>query len=218
MHPMSMSGFSKLALPAAVARGVMVGDRNAIAEAYKVLAPAVMGLAARILQDHSLAEEVVQDTFIELVEKWSQIRTIEAIPGWVRRVAVNHCLMRLRSPWYSRRSSADAEAVIESAQDEVSLDWVAQVPSLERALGSLGEATRAVIWLHDVEGYTHKEIGEFMGRTSSYSKSQLARGYEKLLAWQIRQETGNVDKTTVAKKRARTYKNRCAPTGTQVGE
>ncbi|NOX50349.1 MAG: sigma-70 family RNA polymerase sigma factor, partial [Gammaproteobacteria bacterium] len=208
-----MSGFSKLALPAAVAQGVMVGDRKAIAEAYKVLAQAVMGLSARILQDRSLAEEVVQDTFIELVEKWPQIRTIEAIPGWVRRVAVNHCLMRLRSPWHSRRSAADAEAVIESQQDEVSLDWVAQVPSLERALGSLGEETRAVIWLHDVEGYTHKEIGEFMGRTSSYSKSQLARGYKKLLAWRTRQEVGSVDKTTDAKNRARKHKDRCGSTG-----
>jgi hypothetical protein len=37
-----------------------------------------------------------------------------------------------------------------------------------------------VIWLHDVEGYTHKEIGELTGQTASYSKSQLARGYGNL--------------------------------------
>ena len=40
---------------------------------------------------------------------------------------------------------------------------------------------RAVVWLHDVEGYTHKEIARVFGKTESYSKSQLARGYEKLV-------------------------------------
>jgi hypothetical protein len=62
--------------------------------------------------------------------------------------------------------------------------WVEQVPTLEQALGTLSEEARAVVWLHDVEGYTHKEIGELMGKTTSFSKSQLARAYERLLQWQ----------------------------------
>ena len=57
---------------------------------------------------------------------------------------------------------------------------VERATDLERALDSLPAKTRAVIWLHDVEGYTHKEIGRLFGRTESYSKSQLARGYQRL--------------------------------------
>ena len=56
-------------------------------------------------------------------------------------------------------------------------------PPLPHALASLGSEARAVIWLHDVEGYTHKEIGELMGKTASFSKSQLARGYQRLSDW-----------------------------------
>jgi RNA polymerase sigma-70 factor (ECF subfamily) len=37
-----------------------------------------------------------------------------------------------------------------------------------------------VVWLHDVEGHTHGEIGRMMGRTASFSKSQLARAHERL--------------------------------------
>jgi RNA polymerase sigma-70 factor (ECF subfamily) len=51
---------------------------------------------------------------------------------------------------------------------------------LERAFEGLSETSRAVVWLHDVEGYTHEEIAERMGRTVSFSKSQLARAHARL--------------------------------------
>jgi hypothetical protein len=51
---------------------------------------------------------------------------------------------------------------------------------LEHALAELPADTRMVLWLHDVEGYTHQEIATLAGKTASYSKSQLARGYQKL--------------------------------------
>jgi DNA-directed RNA polymerase specialized sigma24 family protein len=51
---------------------------------------------------------------------------------------------------------------------------------LEYALAELSATSRAVVWLHDVEGYTHKEIGQMMDKTTSFSKSQLARAHERL--------------------------------------
>jgi RNA polymerase sigma-70 factor (ECF subfamily) len=51
---------------------------------------------------------------------------------------------------------------------------------LDAALANLPSVSRAVVWLHDVEGYTHKEIAAFMGRTESFSKSQLSRAYQRL--------------------------------------
>jgi RNA polymerase sigma-70 factor (ECF subfamily) len=51
---------------------------------------------------------------------------------------------------------------------------------LDAALKRLAPLSRAVVWLHDVEGYTHSEIGRLLGRTASFSKSQLARAHERL--------------------------------------
>ena len=51
---------------------------------------------------------------------------------------------------------------------------------LERAFERISETSRAVVWLHDVEGYTHEEIAEQMGKTVSFSKSQLARAHARL--------------------------------------
>ena len=52
--------------------------------------------------------------------------------------------------------------------------------ALERALDELSDTARIVVWLHDVEGHTHGEIGRMMGRTASFSKSQLARAHDRL--------------------------------------
>ena len=54
---------------------------------------------------------------------------------------------------------------------------------LEAALERLPETSRAVVWLHDVEGYTHEEIAGMMGKTVSFSKSQLARAHARLRRW-----------------------------------
>src|SRR5207248_11779929 len=51
---------------------------------------------------------------------------------------------------------------------------------LERAFERLSATSRTVVWLHDVEGYTHEEIAEQMGKTVSFSKSQLARAHARL--------------------------------------
>ena len=51
---------------------------------------------------------------------------------------------------------------------------------LDSALASLPDVSRVVVWLHDVEGFTHKEIASQLGKTESFSKSQLSRAYRKL--------------------------------------
>src|SRR2546427_287431 len=60
------------------------------------------------------------------------------------------------------------------AGDEAALE------ALYRAFDRLSETSRAVVWLHDVEGYTHEEIADQMGKTVSFSKSQLARAHARL--------------------------------------
>ncbi|MEM8767410.1 MAG: sigma-70 family RNA polymerase sigma factor [Pseudomonadota bacterium] len=173
-----MAGFRDTTLNPDTARALTRGDPDAQAEVYGILAPPVLGLALRILGDRAQAEEVLQDTFLSLLEGASSIRESAALVGWVRQTAVNHCLMRLRSPWQQRRSSEPAMEHIDPAQ---SAEREATLTELERALGQLKADTRMVLWLHDVEGYTHREIGEVFGRSESFSKSQLARGYRQLL-------------------------------------
>jgi RNA polymerase sigma-70 factor (ECF subfamily) len=152
------------------------GDTQAHAELYAAFAPFVYTLARRMLASTASAEDVLQETFVDIIRKISTFRGEAELGFWVRRIAVNQCLMHLRSAWSLRRVDmehfdAEPSPVTTSSDDRI---------ELERALDALPATARAVVWLHDVEGLTHREIAKLMGRTASFSKSQLARAHERL--------------------------------------
>ena len=163
----------------AVVAGTQQGDAEAQARLYEVFAPMVYTVARRILASAVTAEDVLQETFVEVLQKAGSFRGESEIGFWIRRIAVNKCLQHLRSGWSSRRVDADLSAQrCPSARG----DQIEQQMVLEGALAELSETARAVVWLHDVEGYTHKEIARMMGHTPSFSKSRLARAHKRLRA------------------------------------
>ena len=151
------------------------GDRAAHAELYSSFATPVFTLARRMLASKALAEDVLQETFVEVLCKIAGFRGEADVGTWIKRIAINKCLMYLRSSWVSRRGPADDDVA-----EEVRSGALDDQMALERALDGVPDVARAVVWLHDVEGYTHVEIGRLMGRTPSFSKSQLARAHERL--------------------------------------
>jgi RNA polymerase sigma-70 factor (ECF subfamily) len=163
-------------IDAAVLVRAQRGDREAHALLYDAFAIMVYTLARRMLASKTLAEDVLQETFVEVIRKIGSYRGDAEFGFWVKRVAINKCLMHLRSSWVARRVDADdidafAAPHRDGADDEI---------ALQRAMSELSDTARAVVWLHDVEGYTHREIGRMMGRTASFSKSQLARAHDRL--------------------------------------
>ena len=164
-----------LPVPVEIVARARTGDRAAHAEIYAALGGPVFTLARRMLASKALAEDVLQETFVEVICNIERFRGEADIGTWIKRIAINKCLMHVRSSWVSRRAPAIDEPVGEHRSGLVD-DQMA----LERALDRVPDVARAVVWLHDVEGYTHAEIGRLMGRTTSFSKSQLARAHERL--------------------------------------
>ena len=151
------------------------GDMQAHSGLYATYSRGVYTLARRMLTSSSLAEDVLQETFIEVIRKIHTYRGEAELGHWIRRIAVNKCLMLLRSSWEAKRDG-DIEGYEPQAPEDRSNERL----DLEQALEALSPTARAVVWLHDVEGYTHKEIGNLMGRTASFSKSRLARAHDRL--------------------------------------
>ncbi|MFK7914522.1 MAG: RNA polymerase sigma factor [Pseudomonadales bacterium] len=180
-----MAGFADIELEPDTAHRLALGDAAAQGELYRCVSAPVMGLAVRMLQDPQAAQEVVQDTFVQIIEHSGEVREPKALIGWIRKVAINLCLMRLRSPWQSRRFQGDPDSgdLLERDDATAAAGSMEAGADIEQALARLAPETRMVVWLHDVEGYTHREIGELMGKTASFSKSALARGYDKLAQW-----------------------------------
>ncbi len=156
------------------------GESAAHAELFRLFGQPVYTLARRLLIKPELAEDVLQDTFVEVLRNLSAFRGEAPLGIWIRRIAVNHCLLHLRSPWHRLRMQLE-----DNDQDERAQAVANEIEALdmERALDMLSPETRAVVWLHDVEGYTHQEIGQLMNATPSYSKSQLARAYQRMRRW-----------------------------------
>jgi RNA polymerase sigma factor (sigma-70 family) len=144
-------------------------------------------VAMRILADPVLAEEVLQETCIEVMRHIGSFREDGAFAGWVKRIATNKALAQLRSAWHRKSERLPgAEDDDRPGREPVAADDTAarllDQDSLERALAALSPTARAVVWLYDVEGYSHQEIAALMGRTVSFSKSRLSRAHEQLRA------------------------------------
>lgn len=182
-----MSAFLDTALDPAVLDRARAGDETALAAIYRTFEVPVRTLARRIVVPRAAADDVAQDVFVDLITRLHQYDGRGSFAGWVRSIAVSRCLMHLRSPWQrSRRWLESATLTLDGLHD----DWQratggdaadgADTVDLERALAQLGAHARAVVWLHDVEGYTHAEIGAQFGASASFSKSQLSRAHERL--------------------------------------
>ena len=187
---MPESGSDPLFIAPDVVERARSGDPHAHAELYHAFAPMVYTVARRMLGSASLAEDVVQDSFVEVIRKAGQFRGEAEVGHWIRRIAINKCLSQLRSPWARRRidvpdgdAANDPAVAAGGSLDRTRVEReLSHRLELERAFEALSPMARAVVWLHDVEGYTHREIGRRMGRTTSFSKTQLMRAHEKMRA------------------------------------
>lgn len=172
-------------IPDAVLQRAREGDRAAQAELFATFGQAVFGLARRMLGRPELAEDVLQETFVEVLRNLPRFRGEAPLGMWIRRIAVNECLMHIRSHWHRFRLPLAAEGEGTAAEEWLAADDPPPEKGLdvERALDALSPEARAVVWLHDVEGYTHVEIARLMNASPSFSKSQLARAYARMRQW-----------------------------------
>ena len=165
-----------LAVPDILVVRARSGDLEALEALYRAFEAPVYNLALRMLRSPEDAEDVLQETFLEVVRSIKQYRGEGHLWGWVKRIAASKALMRIRRNQVRATEQLDEE----SAGAHGATAGVPMQIDLERAFERLSATSRSVVWLHDVEGYTHEEIAELMGKTVSFSKSQLARAHARL--------------------------------------
>ena len=171
-----MAGFAGVVVRPEVVRALAKGRRHAQESIYRDFSKAVYTMAFQVLQDVQLAEDVTHDTFVDVFTNSSKLRDLSSFPGWIRRIAVNRCLMVLRSSAYRSTVPHNEQNL---RDDSIVIDHEGAI-DLERALQVLPSVSRAVVWLFVVEGYTHAEIGDLFHKSESFSKSQLNRALMKL--------------------------------------
>ena len=152
------------------------GDIAACETVFRLFNQPAYAIALRICQCPQLAQDVTQEAFISAFRRMRQFRGDAPFWGWLRRVVVNHAISALRKlPRHDTLELQEYHAVHPGVQERINL-----ATDLETALSTLNGEDRAVVWLHDVEGYSHKEIAGFFGMTESFSKTRLSRAHARL--------------------------------------
>jgi len=152
------------------------GDVRAFEAVYRMYNRACYNLALRILGEASAAEDVVQDVFLRLMSSMRGFRGDAPFGAWLKRMTANATIDVVRRN--RRYGGDDADAVL-AATAAAGLDGEGAVDAWS-LLQRLPARARAVLLLHEVEGYTHRELATLFGQSESYSKSILARALKRL--------------------------------------
>jgi RNA polymerase sigma-70 factor (ECF subfamily) len=163
------------------------GDADAFSDLYLQHKRRVFSICLRMVHDFSLAEDLTQETFLQLHRKLTTFRGNSAFTTWLHRITVNIVLMHLRKhvlPVVSLdRMIADCPGEhTERSFGALDLRQVSVIDrvAIERALASLSPGYRDTFVLHDVQGLQHDEIASMQGCSLGTSKSQLHKARRKL--------------------------------------
>lgn len=140
-----------------------------------------------------MAADLSQDAWVRAFERIHLYRGDAAFGTWIHRLATNVALNRLRRR--TKRPDVERSAVGMRSYEKPSDEAVISRRMLTEALDRMPQGYRRVLVLHDVEGWTHDEIGESLGIASGTSKSQLhkarARMRELIAPTAVASEAGN---------------------------
>ena len=104
-----MSKFADIKIDPSIVKRAACGDARAHEIIYRAFATPVYSICLRFTKVPAHAEDLVQETFIEVMRSIARFRGEAALGSWIRRIAVTKALMFLRSAW-TKRGQSLAEA------------------------------------------------------------------------------------------------------------
>ncbi len=158
---------------------IVNGDPKAQRELYETNVDRVYRLAYRLAGEDELARDFTQLTFIRAFEKIGDFRFESSLSTWLHTIGVSIALNGLRKVKTARNREAPIEAAATIGFTERHAEPDLKV-RLSAAVDSLSEKYRTVFLMHDVEGFTHEEIGAALGIPPGTSKTRLFQGRAKL--------------------------------------
>jgi RNA polymerase sigma-70 factor (ECF subfamily) len=157
----------------------LAGDRSAQRALYDAHVDRVFRLAFRMVGEEAFARDLTQDTFVRAFERLDGFRGDAAFSTWLHSVATSVVLNGLRKRKKIRSRERDMKAA-----RHVGVTPRRAEPDLKRrlheAVGGLPEAYRTVFVMHDLEGYTHREIAAALDVKTGTSKARLSRARARL--------------------------------------
>ena len=165
---------------------VQAREEDAFQELFSRFRPTIFRTALRILKEEHSAEDALQETFINVYRAADKFRGDSKIGTWVNRIAINVCLEMLRkNKKHRQRTDEDIsdDRSLEAPRSSLPYEKARRAEVRERveaALGRLGKKHSSVVRLHDLEGFTIREIAKILDVAEGTVKSRLFYGREEL--------------------------------------
>ncbi|MBI4935731.1 MAG: sigma-70 family RNA polymerase sigma factor [Actinobacteria bacterium] len=171
-------------LDAAVLRSFRVGDEGAVRVVYRRYAPLVLAVARHVVGDRALAEEAVQQTFLQAWRAADRFENGRELAPWLvtiaRRVAIDIARRERRRPTSPLDHVEAGHSSLVSLPPSESAAW--EVAQVREAIESLAPDEREVVRLQHLEGWTQQEIAIRLGLPLGTVKSRSYRAHRALAA------------------------------------
>lgn len=140
---------------------------------YDRLAPKMLGVCMRYINDKEEAEHVMIGGLVKVFEKLDQFQDKGSFEGWVRRIVVNDCLMYIRK---NRNMSLQKDLEEEDSNPNLKvIEDSMESQDLLKIINELPIGYKTIFNLYAIEGYSHAEIAKQLDINENTSKSQLSR-------------------------------------------
>jgi RNA polymerase sigma-70 factor (ECF subfamily) len=164
-----------------------LSDQAAFAELYRLAAPHLYGVALRILREPALAEDLLQEAFVNVWHHAGSYNAAKAKPQtWLTSIVRNRCLDQLR-----RREPDTVTLTRDEDEPEMELEGMGPTPeelllsgadanSVRSCIEGLEGGQRQAIALAFVQGLSHAELAQHLRQPLGTVKSWVRRGLERL--------------------------------------
>ena len=162
-----------------------VGDQRALAELYRLTSAKLFGIALRIVRREEWAEEVLQESFVNIWNHAADYAVAKSQPmTWMTSIVRNRSLDWLRRPRHEE-TNADYDVMVENLHDDAAgpleqLARSAEASALARCLRELDGQQRQSIALAFQHGMSHSELAAHLKQPLGTVKTWIRRGLERL--------------------------------------
>ena len=170
-----------------IIEGCIKGKRKSQKQLFEKYYGKMKAVCMRYARDEDEAQDMVQNGFIKVFDKLAVYNFTGSFEGWVRRIMVNTAIDFIRKHKKNTYSLEDEGNLTDEAEDGIVLDEELgelnfKAKKAVEAISKLSDGYKMVFNLYVMEGYTHKEIAEYIGISEGTSKSNLAKAKQKLRA------------------------------------
>ena len=177
----------------ALIQRILAGDENAFASLIRKYEKKVHAQALRQIDDFQIAEDIVQETFLQVYQRLETLEDPRLFPKWLYVIVNRRCIAWLRKNRLQTEPLEEADiSEIETeaysryvAAEHAKTTAEAQRDLVQRLLTKLKKSDREIVTLHYFEEMSSSEIGEFLGVSENTIKSRLRRARQRLKKYEF---------------------------------